>query len=67
MTEMLVFVVVFVVVIDVDETDEAVAVVAVLLLLRWRVFFCGQDLEKWPSCLQCQHCSFRPSTATIIT
>ena len=37
----------------------AVDVVTVVL-----VVFCGHDLTKWPICLQCQHCGFRPSTTT---
>ena len=31
------------------------------------LFFCGQDREKCPSCLQNQHCGFLPSTITVIT
>ena len=31
------------------------------------LFFCGQDCEKCPSCLQNQHCGFLPSTITVIT
>ena len=31
------------------------------------VVFWGQDLEKWPSCLQFQHCGLLPSTTTIMT
>ena len=54
---MLIFGVMFVVVIDIDEAVAVVGAVAVVL-----VVFCGQDLEKWPICLQCQHCGFRPST-----
>ena len=46
---MLIFGIVFVVV---DDTDEAVAVVGVTVVL---LVFCGQDLEKWPICLQCWH------------
>ena len=61
---------------DIDEADEAVAVAdtneavaivgAVDVVTIVLVFFCGQDLEKWPIiCLQCQHCGFRLSTTTI--
>ena len=39
----------------------AVDVVVVTVVL---VVFCGHDLAKWPICLQCQHCGFRPSTTT---
>ena len=62
----LIFFIVFVV-IGVDEavavvdTNEAVDVVTIVLIV-----FCGQDLDKWPICLQCKHCSFRPSTTTIM-
>ena len=28
--------------------------------------FCGQDLEKYPSCLQFQHRGLLPSTITVI-
>ena len=38
---------------------NAVDVVVVTVVL---VVFCGHDLAKWPTCLQCQHCGFRPST-----
>ena len=59
--------VVFVVVVTVDavtivDADDAITVILLLLAV-----FCGQDLEKCPSCLQCQHCGFLPSTTTIIT
>ena len=37
------------------------AVVTVVL-----VVFCWHDLEKWPICLQCQHCGFQPSTTAIM-
>ena len=40
-------------------TVDVVVVVTVVL-----VVFCGHDLAKWPICLQCQHCGFRPSTTT---
>ena len=42
-----------------------VVVVAVVVTAA-PVAFCGHDLAKWPICLQCQHCGFRPSTTTII-
>ena len=63
---MLVFGVVFVVVIDVDDTDDALTVVGAVDISVVLVVFCGQDQEKWPICLQCQHCGFWPSTTTII-
>ena len=40
-----------------------VVVVAVVVTAA-TVAFCGHDLAKWPICLQCQHCGFRPSTTT---
>ena len=43
----------------VGAVDVVVVVVTVVL-----VVFCGHDLAKWPICLQCQHCGFRPSTTT---
>ena len=58
------------VLIGVDDIDEAVAVVdtneAVDVVTVVLMVFCGQDLEKWPICLQCLHCGFRPSTTTIM-
>ena len=72
---MLIFGILFVV-IDVDVTDEVVAVAdtneavavggAVDVVTVVLVVFCGQDVEKWPICLQCQYCGFRPSTTTIM-
>ena len=71
---MLIFFIVFVVidVDDIDEADEAVAIAdtneavavvgAVDVVTVVLVVFCGQNLEKWPICLQCQHCGFQPST-----
>ena len=55
-------------VVAVAEANEVVAVawavdVVVTVVL---VVFCGHDLEKWPICLQCQHCGFRPSTTIIM-
>ena len=43
----------------IGAVDVVVVVVTVVL-----VVFCGHDLAKWPICLQCQHCGFRPSTTT---
>ena len=55
---------------DIDEANEAIAVVdtneAIDVVTVVLMVFCGQDLEKWPICLQCQHCSFWPSTTTIM-
>ena len=41
-----------------------VVVVVVFVVTVVLVVFCGHDLSKWPICLQCQHCGFRPSTTT---
>ncbi len=43
------------------DTVDVVVVVVVAVVL---VVFCGHDRAKWPTCLQCQHCGFRPSTTT---
>ena len=46
----------------VGAVDVVVVVVVVVTVVL--VVFCGHDLAKWPICLQCQHCGFRPSTTT---
>ena len=68
---MLIFCILFVV-IDVDGTGEVIAVadanevVDVDVVTVVLVVFCGHDHEKWPICLQCEHCGLRPSTTTTI-
>ena len=73
---MLVFCVLFVVivvdgtgeVVAVADTNEVVAIVSAVdvVVTVVLVVFCGHDLEKWPICLQCQHCGLRPSATTIM-
>ena len=68
---MFIFCILFVV-IDVDGTGEVIAVadanevVDVDVVTVVLVVFCGHDHEKWPICLQCEHCGLRPSTTTTI-
>ena len=52
-----VFFIVVVVVVSIVDAEDAITVVFLLLVVFWR-----QDLEKWPSCLQCQHCGLLPSS-----
>ena len=57
---------------DINEVLDAIVaftvvgavdvVVVAVVVTAAPVAFCGHDLAKWPICLQCQHCGFRPSS-----